>query len=104
MPAWTRRRWPPAWGRGPIWSGRPTSPGALPKQASAVHRRGWSRGRQPPPTQRRSPPPSAGPPALETGAVLAVDQTVAGSANVVLRLPAIRALRSGFLLDVEVVS
>jgi hypothetical protein len=49
-------------------------------------------------------PPWSGPPALETGAVLAVDQTVARSANVVLRLPTIRAFRPGCMLDVDVVS
>lgn len=49
-------------------------------------------------------PPWSGPPALETGAVLAVEQTVARSANVVIRLPTIRAFRSGCMLDVEVVS
>jgi hypothetical protein len=50
------------------------------------------------------PPPWSGPPALETGAVLAVEQTVARSANVVVRLPTIRAFRSGCMFDVEVVS
>jgi hypothetical protein len=49
-------------------------------------------------------PPWSGPPALETGAVLAVEQTVARSPNVVVRLPTIRAFRSGCMLDVEVVS
>lgn len=49
-------------------------------------------------------PPWSGPPALESGAVLAVDQTVARSVNVVLRLPTIRAFPSGCMLDVEVVS
>src|ERR1700722_9687603 len=49
-------------------------------------------------------PPWSGPPALESGAVLAVNQTVARTANVVLRLPAIRAFRLGCTLDVEVVS
>jgi hypothetical protein len=49
-------------------------------------------------------PPWSGPPALETGAVLAVEQTVARSANVVLRLPTIRVFRPGCMLDVEVVS
>ena len=49
-------------------------------------------------------PPWSGPSALETGAVLAVEQTVARSPNVVLRLPTIRAFRSGCMLDVEVVS
>lgn len=49
-------------------------------------------------------PPWSGPSALETGAVLAVEQTVARSPNVVLRLPTIRAFRTGCMLDVEVVS
>jgi hypothetical protein len=46
----------------------------------------------------------SGPPPLETGAVLAVEQTVARSPNVVLRLPTIRAFRTGCMLDVEVAS
>lgn len=50
------------------------------------------------------PPPWSGPPPLETGAVLAVEQTLARSANVVLRLPTIRAFRPGCMFDVEVVS
>ncbi len=50
------------------------------------------------------PPPWSGPPALETGAVLAVQQTMASSANVVLRLPVIRAFRPGCMFDVEVIS
>ena len=49
-------------------------------------------------------PPWSGPPALETGAVLAVERTAARSANVVVLLPTIRAFRSGCMLDVEVVS
>ncbi len=49
-------------------------------------------------------PPWSGPPVLEAGAVLAVDHTVARSANVVLRLPTIRAFRAGCLLDVDVVT
>jgi hypothetical protein len=49
-------------------------------------------------------PPWSGPPARETGAMLAVDQTVARSANVVVRLPTIRAFSPGCMLDVEVVS
>jgi hypothetical protein len=55
---------------------------------------------------RRLPerPPWSGPPALETGAVLAVEQMVARSPNVVVRLPVIRAFRAGCMLDVEVVS
>ena len=50
------------------------------------------------------PPPWCGPPALETGVVLAVERTVARSANVVVLLPTIRVFRSGCMLDVEVVS
>ena len=46
----------------------------------------------------------SGPPELETGAILAVEQTVARSPNVVLRVPTIRAFRTGCMLDVEVVS
>lgn len=49
-------------------------------------------------------PPWSGPPALETGAVLAVEQTVARSESVVIRLPVIRVFRPGCMLDVEVVS
>jgi hypothetical protein len=49
-------------------------------------------------------PPWSGPPAVETGALLAVERTVARSANVVVRLPTIRAFSSGCMLDVEVVS
>jgi hypothetical protein len=49
-------------------------------------------------------PPWSGPPALETGAVLAVERMVARSANVVVRVPTIRAFSSGCMLDVEVVS
>jgi hypothetical protein len=48
--------------------------------------------------------PWSGPPELETGAVLAVEQTVARSMNVVIRLPTIRAFRPGCMLDVEVIS
>jgi hypothetical protein len=48
-------------------------------------------------------PPWAGPPPLEAGAVLAVEQTVARSAHAVVRLPVIRAFRPGCMLDVEVV-
>ncbi len=47
-------------------------------------------------------PPWEGPPAQETGAVLAVNQTVARSANVVVQLPAIRVFSTGCVLDVEV--
>jgi hypothetical protein len=49
-------------------------------------------------------PPWSGPPSLETGAVLAVEQTVARSPNVVVRLPTIRAFSHGCMIDVEVVS
>jgi hypothetical protein len=49
-------------------------------------------------------PPWSGPPPEETGAVLAVERTVARSANVVVRVPTIRAFSSGCMLDVEVVS
>jgi hypothetical protein len=49
-------------------------------------------------------PPWSGPPALETGAVLAIEETVARSANVAVRLPMVRAFRSGCMFDVEVVS
>jgi hypothetical protein len=48
-------------------------------------------------------PPWSAPPALETGVVLATELTVARSANVVVRLPTIRAFRPGCMLDVEVV-
>ena len=46
----------------------------------------------------------SGPPALETGAIVAVEQTVARSPNVVLRVPTIRAFRTGCMIDVEVAS
>jgi hypothetical protein len=49
-------------------------------------------------------PPWSGPSPLETGTVLAVEQTMARSANVVVRLPTIRAFHTGCMLDVEVVS
>lgn len=49
-------------------------------------------------------PPWSGPPELETGAVLAVEQTVVRSPNVVLRLPTIRAFSSGYMIDVDVIS
>jgi hypothetical protein len=49
-------------------------------------------------------PPWPGPSALETGAVLAVEQTVARSPIVVVRVPTIRAFRTGCMLDVEIVS
>lgn len=45
-----------------------------------------------------------GPPPLETGAVLPVEQIVARSQNVVLRLPTIRVFSTGCMLDVETVS
>jgi hypothetical protein len=50
------------------------------------------------------PPPWSNPPAVETGAVLAVEQTVARSANVVVRLATIRAFPPGCMFDVEVVT
>ena len=58
------------------------------------------------PVPRRLPErsPWSGPPPLETGAVLAVERMVARSANVVVRVPVIRAFRPGCMLDVEVVS
>jgi hypothetical protein len=46
----------------------------------------------------------SGPPSLETGAVLPVEQTLARSPNVVLRLPTIRAFHTGCMLNVEAVS
>lgn len=48
--------------------------------------------------------PWSGPPALETGVVLALNRLVARSANVVVRVPVIRAFRAGCMLDVELVS
>jgi hypothetical protein len=56
------------------------------------------------PRQLPELPPWSGPPPLETGAVLAVEQTVARSANVVVRLPTIRAFHPGCMFDIEVVS
>jgi hypothetical protein len=56
------------------------------------------------PAELPESPPWSGPPRLEAGAVLAVDQTVARSANVVVRLPTIRAFGAGCLLAVDVVS
>jgi hypothetical protein len=50
------------------------------------------------------PPPWSRPPPEETGAVLAVERTVARSANVAVRVPTIRAFRTGCMFDVEVVS
>jgi len=50
------------------------------------------------------PPAWSGPPPEETGAVLAVERTVARSANTVVRLPTIRAFSTGCMLDVEVVT
>jgi hypothetical protein len=50
------------------------------------------------------PAPWSRPPPEETGAVLAVERTVARSANVAVRVPTIRAFRTGCMLDVEVVS
>jgi hypothetical protein len=49
-------------------------------------------------------PPWSGPPPLETGAILPVEQTVARSPNVVLRLATIRVFSTGCMLDVEMVS
>jgi hypothetical protein len=49
-------------------------------------------------------PPWAGPPALEAGAVLAVERTVARSANVVVLVPTIRVFRAGCMINVEIVS
>ena len=46
----------------------------------------------------------SGPPPLETGAVLPVEQALARSPNVVVRLPAIRVFRTGCMIDVEIVS
>jgi hypothetical protein len=48
-------------------------------------------------------PPWRAAPALEAGAVLAAELTVARSANVAVHLPAIRVYSSGCMLDVEVV-
>jgi len=50
------------------------------------------------------PPPWSGPSALETGAVLAIEQTLARSPHAVLRLPVIRAFHTGCMFDVEVIS
>jgi hypothetical protein len=63
----------------------------------------WPAGEESAPWRLPELPPWSGPPALETGAVLAVEQMVARSANVVVRLPVIRAFRPGCMLDVEVV-
>ncbi|MGD0559355.1 MAG: hypothetical protein ABSA93_30820 [Streptosporangiaceae bacterium] len=49
-------------------------------------------------------PPWSGPPAAETGAVVPVDLVVARSANVVVRVPTIRAFSIGCMIDVEVAS
>jgi hypothetical protein len=46
-------------------------------------------------------PPWSGPPALETGAVLPIERTVARSANVMARLPTIRTFRPGCVLDTD---
>lgn len=48
-------------------------------------------------------PPWKASPALETGALLATELTVARSANVIVHLPAIRVYSSGCMFDVEVV-
>jgi hypothetical protein len=46
----------------------------------------------------------SGPPPLETGAILPVEQTVARGPNVVLRLATIRVFSTGCMLGVETVS
>src|ERR1700691_6349522 len=61
-------------------------------------------GEEPAPRRLPERSPWSGPPPLETGAVLAVERIVARSANVVVRVPVIRAFRPGCMLDVEVVS
>ena len=61
-------------------------------------------GEEPAPRRLPERSPWSGPPPLETGAVLAVERMVARSANVVVRVPVIRAFRPGCMLDVEVVS
>jgi hypothetical protein len=61
-------------------------------------------GEEPVPRTLPERSPWSGPPPLETGAVLAVERMVARSANVVVRVPVIRAFRPGCMLDVEVVS
>ena len=48
-------------------------------------------------------PPWAGQPALERGAVVAVERIVARSANIVIVLPTIRAYGTGCMFDVEVI-
>ena len=57
----------------------------------------------PAPSELPELPPWSGPPALEAGVLLAVERTVARSANAVVRVPVIRAFSSGCMLDVEVV-
>jgi hypothetical protein len=49
-------------------------------------------------------PPWAGPPTMETGVLLAVQQIVARSANVAVFLPAVRVFSTGCMLEVEIVS
>jgi hypothetical protein len=49
-------------------------------------------------------PPWSAPPALEAGAVLAAERTVARGANVAVLLPTIRAFSTGCMLDIEVVT
>ena len=61
-------------------------------------------GEEPAPRRLPERSPWSGPPPLETGAVLAVERMVARSANVVVRVPVIRAFRTGCMIDVEVVS
>jgi hypothetical protein len=48
-------------------------------------------------------PPWSTPPPLELGSVVAVERTVARSANVVIVLPTIRAFSAGCLFNIEVV-
>src|SRR5580704_2757252 len=61
-------------------------------------------GEEPAPRRLPERSPWSGPPPLETGAVLAVERMVARSANVVVRVPVIRAFRPGCMIDVEIVS
>jgi len=57
-----------------------------------------------PPARKWPERPPWEPPPLETGVVLALDMTVARSANAVVRLPTIRAFRHGCMLDLAVVT
>jgi hypothetical protein len=61
-------------------------------------------GEEPAPRRLPERSPWSGPPPLETGVVLAVERMVARSANVVVRVPVIRAFRPGCMIDVEIVS